>query len=174
MIFTFESATTSETIDFNVNESPVMVEAHPHPDGIALIVSKTPEKHDGRTDEPKRRHLSDLYSYILERSLSNDEQISIQNDMPIVIFSFGSMTDLIKACVICSEYYSDESSLYKMNDTYYLILNSSFDDLSAYVRSCLLEYGESYPTQNGKPGVLYEYGKSLIKDNAIQSLAKCK
>ncbi|MBR6400730.1 MAG: adaptor protein MecA [Firmicutes bacterium] len=173
----------SEKINFNVSENPVMVEARPHPDGIALIVSRTPEKTDNSSGEEYKRHLSELYNELVEHKLFDDniidnntekEQKSDRNTVTDFIYSFGELSGAIKACSIAAPDYHSESALYKMNDEYYLVLRCSYSELSPAVRNCFIEYGEFCPLHSGSVGMLTEYGKTIIAQDAVGSLAKCK
>ncbi len=169
----------SETIDFNVNESPVMVEAHPMPEGISLIVSKTPDKNDKTLDHPKKQ-FSNFYSEFLDRSFSrirnnaeHENNDILVSEFSAFIYSFDSLADVITACSISAADFHSISTLYKMNDTYYLVLKGG-SRISPTARNCFMEYGELCPPQNGMLGMLTEYGKVIIKDNAVHSLAQCK
>ena len=173
----------SETIDFHVSETPVMVEALPHKDGIALIVSKTPDKNE----DSARRRLTSLYNEFVEHRLfdrSTEEGISDVatpkpgtekgQSIPCVIFSFADLSSVITACAISAPEYTDESSLYKMDDKYFLVLRCSYQSLHPSVRNCFTEYGESCPVQSGRLGMLTEYGKVLVETGAVQAMAECE
>ena len=176
----------SETIDFHMNDTPVMVEALPHKDGIALIVSKTPEKNE----DSARRRLTSLYNEFVEHRLfdrnteesiynaikqkAEDENIQgTEQSIPCVIFSFADLSSVITACSISAPDYTDESSLYKMDDKYFLVLRCAYKNLHPSVRNCFTEYGESCPVQNGRLGMLTEYGKVLVETGAVQAMAEC-
>ena len=176
----------SEKINFNVSENPVMVEARPHPDGIVLIVSRTPEKNDKISGEDYKRHLSELYNELVEQKLFDDSIIDdpavnpetgtqdVGNKVTSFIYTFDELSGVIKACCISAPDYHSDSALYKMNDEYYLVLWCSYNELSPSVRNCFTEYGEFYPLHSGSIGMLTEYGKVIIKNDAVHSLAKCK
>ncbi|MBQ8940251.1 MAG: adaptor protein MecA [Firmicutes bacterium] len=172
----------SEKINFNANENPVMVEARPHPDGIALIVSRTPERADQVSGDDLKKHLSSLYSDLFgERSdniIDDDSPVNEiyadRNTVTDFIYMFDSLSSAITACSIGAPEYHGDSALYKMEGKFYLVLRCSYSEFTPAARNCFMEYGEFCPLHSGSVGMLTEYGKTIIKEDAVISLAKCK
>ena len=171
----------SERINFNVTENPVMVEAHPHPDGIVLIVSRTPDKNDNLITEEYKRHLANIYNDFIDNRFSDigkgetttrpaDKK---ENKALNYIFAFSDFDKLAAACKICAHTYSAKSTLFKMQGKYYLVLTCLTSELSPAVLSCLGEYGETLVSFNKKAALFSEYGDVIIRDNAVSALAGC-
>lgn len=174
----------SERINFNVTENPVMVEARPHPDGIVLIVSKTPEKNDSLINEEYKRHLANLYNEFMDSRLIESNTLTsdisgqnVKQSDPIkdlsYVFAFNDLSKLITACKLCSPIYHGQSTLYKLNSEYYLVLTVQSEEMLYSVRDCLCEYGELKRRLNEKTYFLSEYGDAIIPENAVASLADC-
>lgn len=92
------------------------------------------------------------------------------------IFSFQNINDLSKACSMIDSIYKDSNSLYKspIDHHYYLIVNKKITDLENFQKTCncLSEYGRRVKANYGMPYYFEEHFKIIIKENAIQTLAK--
>ncbi|MBQ9518628.1 MAG: adaptor protein MecA [Firmicutes bacterium] len=173
----------SERINFNVNENPVMVEARPHPEGIVLVVSRTPSKNDTLFNEEYKKHLSNLYNEFVNSShFSNDFSDNSRNVSadPVIedsetstVLCFKDMKKLIDACKVCNAMYNGQSTLWKLKGDYYLVLKYRKDLISPSAVNCFYEYGEQSRRIIGSTNMLSEYGEQLIAENAVESLAKC-
>lgn len=172
----------SERINFNVTENPVMVEARPHPEGMVLIVSRTPEKTDNLITDEYKRHLANLYNDFIDRKLfeapaglpfDDLDRHNAENDTVGLVFAFDDISKLIAACGLCADMYSGSSMLCKLKDEYYLVLNCGSSTFNPSVSACLAEYGELKHKLDGKAYLLPEYGDVIIEKNAITSLANC-
>ena len=159
----------------------------------AYTVWQITERNDVRAEKNEdsaRRRLTSLYNEFVEHRLfdrnteesiynaikqkAEDENIQgTEQSIPCVIFSFANLSSVITACSISAPDYTDESSLYKMDDKYFLVLRCAYKNLHPSVRNCFTEYGESCPVQNGRLGMLTEYGKVLVETGAVQAMAEC-
>ncbi len=92
------------------------------------------------------------------------------------IFSFSSMTDVIKPSVILKDTYNDKNSLYKDLKTgrYMLVINKINDSTENFNKACniLSEYGKLERMLPSSEFFFKEHYESVIEENAIQSLAK--
>lgn len=92
------------------------------------------------------------------------------------IFSFASMSDVIKPSVILKDTYNDKNSLYKdlKTDRYMLVINKIEDTTENFNKACniLSEYGKLERMLPSSEFFFKEHYESVILDNAIQSLSK--
>lgn len=169
----------SERINFNVTENPVMVEARPHPDGIVLIVSRTPEKNDELITDEYKRHLASLYNDFVENRVfdsgsgTTPAPEASEDAVTNYIYTFTSFSKLVSSCKLCAGIYKGKSTLCKLNDKYYLVLSCLPKEHTAAVSGCLSEYGDTRAHFSTRPGFVSEYGDIIICENAISTLAGC-
>ena len=129
-----------------------------------------------------KKHLSSLYSDLFgERSdniIDDDSPVNEiytdRNTVTDFIYMFDSLSSAITACSIGAPEYHGDSALYKMEGKFYLVLRCSYSEFTPAARNCFMEYGEFCPLHSGSVGMLTEYGKTIIKEDAVISLAKCK
>lgn len=92
------------------------------------------------------------------------------------LFSFGSLYDIMRFSHIAVSFYNGESSLYKKEkDGSYLLLVSPSKLFAANVNrlhNLLTEYGRQESVSLAAKSYLEEHCEPVIKDNAIESLAK--
>ena len=92
------------------------------------------------------------------------------------IFSFASMTDVIKPSVMLKDTYNDKNSLYKDGKTgrYMLVINKIEDTTENFNKACniLSEYGKLERMLPSSEFFFKEHYECVIEDAAIQSLSK--
>jgi len=92
------------------------------------------------------------------------------------IFSFESMSDVIKPAIVLKSVYSDRNSLYKDDRTgrYMLVINRVEGTTEAFNRACniLSEYGKLERTLPSREFFYKEHYTCVIEDSALQSLSK--
>ncbi len=88
------------------------------------------------------------------------------------IFSFASIHDLCEYTKILPRNLRVVSSLYKMDDTYYLYLHKGNASYERYSRACIqaMEYGRIYAATEEKVVYVKEYGKCILEEKALAKL----
>ncbi|MEG1965683.1 MAG: adaptor protein MecA [Oscillospiraceae bacterium] len=90
-----------------------------------------------------------------------------------IIFAFENLDNLISASISLFNNYCKlvyHSTLFFMDNKYYLIINST-NDTKGLATNLLLEYGDLLGKGEIAASFPDEYGKLLIKNNAIDKLA---
>lgn len=94
------------------------------------------------------------------------------------MFSFDSMTSVIRPSAAIVNLYNDKNSLFKDEKTgrYVLILNKTDSSVENFNRACniLSEYGKLERNIRTTEFYYKEHFEAVIEDNALQSLAKVK
>jgi len=87
----------------------------------------------------------------------------------LLIYAFNNIEDLRQLSKNISPIYNGESSLYKHENTYYLVLLRSNFTVSdkKKLETMLSEFGTKITNVNFFEGYLNEYGSKLVEDNAI-------
>ena len=130
--------------DFKIDGSQLMVEAISQPDKFVMIVTKTgaeKKKPIELPSAPKQRNL--------------------------LIFAFPSINEVKQACSVIKNFYNGKSVLYRFEDEYYLSLNP----YNSKKLDVLTEYGREIKDVVSVSGMLSEYGKMLITENAVEKTA---
>lgn len=92
-----------------------------------------------------------------------------------IIFRFKDINELSMGVSFLSKLYFHiilESSLYLLDDSYYLLIYSYFK-MDDRISSALSECGEFYGKGAVKSAFLKEHGKELIKSDAVKKLCSC-
>lgn len=85
-------------------------------------------------------------------------------------YSFIDLEDIIQLCKRIINSYRGDSSVYKHDSNYYLVLKPYDSDSNALVEALAEEYGSKCKTAEI---FLREYGKTLIENSAVEILAWC-
>ncbi|MBP5197725.1 MAG: adaptor protein MecA [Lachnospiraceae bacterium] len=186
----------SEEFGFEVNESPLMIEAVPlNRECLVLIITKVndPEELDTRfsrftpdpfeneddDDEDADKEILDLFKQT--QSVAKAPEIvteTIENapekgeEKRIRSFYFNSVSDIIGAAEVCGEGFNGDDSLYLDNiNGKYILVVSEGDDPRSFLAACntLTEYAASNGIK-GEP-FISERHKLLIKGNALKKLS---
>jgi adapter protein MecA 1/2 len=151
---------------FSSSDSQLVIEAIPDSDeGFVVTISKIDEEGD----------FESIQKYIKNKFKKNDLRVKKKNRKiysTIMIYSFKDFEDLCALSKKISSMYSGESSLFKLVDTYYLILTrSSFTISNSKMFDVFLsEYGGKIINIGFYEGYLNEYGTKIIEFNAIEIL----
>lgn len=88
------------------------------------------------------------------------------------IFVFDSLRDVMGYAAALPDTLRVQSSLYEMQNRYYLCLNKGAAAYERFSRACIqaMEFGKLYSAQPGQELVLKEHGKCLIEEKAIRKL----
>lgn len=148
---------------FSASDSQLAIEAVPD-DGESFVVIITKLDEDGDF-ESIQKYIKNKFKKTDLRSKKKGSKICSS----IVIYSFDNFDDL---CVLSNRLrniYTGESTLYKLKNTYFLILakNSwSVDNLKMF-ESLLGEYGTMVQNTSFYEGYLDEYAVTIVECNAI-------
>jgi adapter protein MecA 1/2 len=151
---------------FSSSDSQLCIEAIPDSDeGFVVTISKVDEDGD----------FESIQKYIKNKFKKNDLRVKKKNRKiysTIMIYSFNEFEDLCALSKKISPMYSGESSLFKLKDTYYLILTrSNFTISNSKMFDVFLsEYGRRISNIGFYEGYLSEYGTKIIEFNAIEVL----
>ena len=88
------------------------------------------------------------------------------------VFVFSSLSEVIDYVEILPEKIRITSSLYKMNDNYFLHITRGAASYERYSRACVqaLEFADLYRADVGCDEILKEHGECLIAEKAIRKL----
>ncbi len=88
------------------------------------------------------------------------------------VFSFASLSQVIGYADILPAGLRIQSSLYKMNDDYFLYLKQGSASYDRFGRACAqaLEFGDLYRVESGCDEMLKEHGECLIAEKAVRKL----
>lgn len=102
-----------------------------------------------------------------------------EDDKPIFVakmFSFKTMSDVIKPAVALKDVYTDNNSLYKdsVNGGYILVINKNEGTTKSFNRACnvLSEYGKLERTLPTREFYYKEHFECVIENDAIQKLSQ--
>lgn len=149
---------------FLVGESQVFIEALPTPpEGFEIIVTKVEDD----------KEFESIHKYIknkLKKSDLSSKKKSRRISVNVYIYSFSTFEDLCEGIKEINQYYTVESSLYKYQDAYFLVIPKSYRAEISFesVEMSLNEFGVKVSNSAFFEGILNEYGEKLIEDNAIE------
>ncbi|MCR5254914.1 MAG: adaptor protein MecA [Acetatifactor sp.] len=186
----------NEEFGFEVNESPLMIEAVPlNKECLVLIITKvndpeeldtrfsrfTPDPFDNENDEDDDadNEILDLFRKTQEAAKAPEVVTETIENVPekgdekrVRSFYFTSMSDIIGAAEVCGEGFNGTDSLYqdKFSGKYILVLNEG-EDSRSFLAACntLSEYSASN-AMKGEP-FISEHHRLMIKDNALKKLS---
>ena len=116
-------------------------------------------------------HFSDIAAQVKEKSAKKGE--NKENKHPdFAVFQFTSIRDLIQYAKILPRNLRVDSSLYKLNDAYFLYLRKGGASYERYSRACIqaLEYGMLAGASEEKVVYLKEHGECMIEEKAVARL----
>ncbi len=160
---------------FIVHDSQLIIEAMPTKSGGFTIFVTRVEGNDG---------LETIQKYIKNKLRKTELKVKKKNKNPeplFIVYAFDGFDDVCSASVRVHDIYTQNSSLYKYKNQYYLALfsNEVLDENSGdgisnvdMVTTILSEYGAMCSNHSITEGLLNEYGEIIIKDNAIDVLNK--
>lgn len=163
-----------EKFDFDVENTPLMIEAIPvAPDSIIIFVSKVdnPSAIEERFTSftPKQLEKKD------RQSKKDTNKKSNTNNYFVLIYSFDSLSQITDISKRLKSLYVGDSSVYKLNSRFYLVLDKLENQnqnkkLLSHLELILLEYGHKHISNNISKYYLIEHGEVLIKANALNIL----
>lgn len=155
----------SEECGFYVDTNKFIIEAIPSSiDSIILIITKVSENED----------ILDRLGIYNKNVSSTNKTSSITStvvDEDVCVYSFKSLDTISEAAKRLVPVYESRSSLFKYNNTYYLVMNTCDEDKADYINSVLVEYGNKQNASDLAEYFFLEHGESIIKANALPILA---
>lgn len=175
-----------EDFGFEAENVPLMIEAVPlSPDSIMLVVTKVEdpsqieekleavgERPTHRTfKEPEEDRMTDL-ALMGKEVKTAEKEVAVK--VKSLTYLFDNFDNICMAAHRLQPMFIGDNSLYKYNDKYFLILNKNkkAHTNKDALMSMLEEFGSQCPSIDLNEMFLKEHGKLMIKDHAIDVLAK--
>ena len=172
--------TAFDEFGFEANNAPLMIEAVPLTgESIMIIVTKVTDPSDideklasfatqkgTRKFVKKDSEVEDTISY-------STKDLELPKTKLPTIYAFKSLEHITKLSKQLLSTYDGDNSLYKMTSPstkYFLVLNDF--NLNTPSIDILCEYGQKYNNSNISVAFLNEHSNVMIKNKAIQVLAK--
>lgn len=153
-------------LGFTASDSQLCIEAVPDSDeGFVILITKMDEECE----------FESIHKYIKNRFKKTDLRVKKKTKKvcsTIVIYAFDDFEDLCLLSKRLFNIYTGESTLYKLKNTYYLLLTKnswSIDNLKTF-DLILNEYGQKIKNTNFFEGYLNEYAITVIDCSAIESI----
>lgn len=153
-------------LGFTTSDAQLCIEAVPDADeGFVILITKMYEECE----------FESIHKYIKNRFKKTDLRVKKKTKKvcsAIVIYAFDDFEDLCLLSKRLFNIYSGESTLYKLENTYYLLLTKnswSVDNLDTF-DLVLSEYGQKVKNTNFYEGYLNEHGVKIIDYAAIESI----
>jgi adapter protein MecA 1/2 len=149
---------------FTAQESQLIFEAWPDSnEGYIVTITKVEENDD----------FESIHKFIKNKYKNSDlkaKRKSRKICSTVIIYSFKTIDDLVDLSKRLFPIYTGESSVYTLNDLYYLVLtrNTSSQSTIAKWENIMNEYGTKIYNINIYEGYLCEYGKIMFDRNALK------
>jgi len=152
---------------FSASDAQLFIEATPG-SGDNLVITLTKVEEDGDF-ESIQKYIRNRF----KRSELKTKKKSKKVSSGVFIYSFDEFEDLCKVVGKISESYSGESTLYKYNETFFLMItNTAIANTNPdYFDSLMSEYGRKAANTSFVDGFLNEYGIKMIEYNAIEVIS---
>ncbi len=153
--------------DFVSENTPLMVEAVPMgTDGIMIIVTKVNNK-DKKAPLMQQAQESRRWK---KKPMDTQEHAEDKNS-DILIYSFPQLDDIIHVSLRLDGSFKGESSVYKNDGKYFLVLQKNTAEESD-TELVLKEYGQKHVSTPLAKYYLLEHGETIIPEKAVKALAK--
>ena len=157
-----------EEYGFESAETPLMVEAMPSSaDGIMIIVTRLKDKEDAKERYQSLAEARDLRRFKTKGIKRIECEEDKTDDGEIMVWSFDTLDDIIDLSIRIDASFNGQSSLYKMNGRYFLVLDSSKD-----LELILGDYGTKHVSNTLSKYYLKEHGETITPANAVKILAR--
>lgn len=161
--------------DFISENTPLMVEAVPMgTEGIMIIVTKVNNKDNKSTNPADLLHQAQEMHRWKKKPLDTLEHAEEKNS-DILIYSFPELDDVIRVSLRLDNGFKGESSVYKNDGKYFLVLQGdtyTAEESSEELELVLKEYGQKHVSTPLAKYYLLEHGETIIADKAVKALAK--
>ncbi len=121
-------------------------------------------------------HFGDIVEQVKEKSAGKKQTAKKEQAEPkrpdFAVFQFGSIRDLCEFAKVLPHNLRVSSSLYRMDQSYFLYMQKGGASYERYSRACIhaLEYGVLYGATEDKVVYLQEHGECLIEEKAVAKL----
>ncbi len=171
----FRDIMTEAMLDcgFDATNTPLMIEAMPVTmDTVMIIVSKVNKDMDiDRVISLTPKSLEDRkYKQSTIKTFDENQDIFIEDDEEIYIYSFKTLDDIISLSERLNESYEGNNILYKYQDRYFLSMQKN-DTFVTSLDSVVSEYGQKHISNIISKYYLDEHGEVIIKNNALSILS---
>lgn len=156
-------------IDIDIETCSIIIEAMPiSEDSIMIIVSKARDNNDFN------EIINLVPASLTTRKFKQDDELKLitssqnQDDETFFVYQFNDFETVCEVSLRIQNF-KGNSILYKLDDKYYLVLESSLtidDDLEIV----LSEYGQKFVSNSISKYFLEEHGEAIIKQYAITIL----
>ncbi len=151
-----------KTLDFYIDTNKFIIEAIPYNENsIVLIITKASDM-----------DVTDILEKLAfdKNLITKNISISFNKNESICIYCFKSLDTIINLSkrLICS----NNSSLFKYKNLYYLIVDTLEEENSEYINSILGEYGKKQKSSDLSKSFFLEHGEVIIKQDALLVLSK--
>lgn len=149
---------------FDTSASQLCIEAYPDiDDGFTITITKLDEDGDF---ESIHKYIKSKYSKKDLRSKKKSKKVCSS----LLMYSFSNFEDLCMLCKKIYPYYTGDSSLYKYQSTYYIVLAKNNLNVSNFkvLESFIMEYASKISNIAFYEGYLNEYGQKIMQDNALE------
>jgi adapter protein MecA 1/2 len=180
-----------EDFDFEMDGSPLIVEAMQTGGDLVLVVTKVDKDSEQGPGQSFVKNIKDHFNIhsISEETRDEDEEMSEIQDIPLqnaepekkVLPSYGvckfqDMESIIKVAKLVENYYDSDNTLYKNpeDSSYYLMYTrnrNTEDEFSIFINQ-LREFGDDTNISYAFRFYVDEHYKVIIKDEALQTLAE--
>lgn len=179
-------ARANEEFGFETDNVPLMIEAVPlSTDSIMIVVTKVEdpsqieqkletigERPTHRTfKEPEEDRLTDLA--LMGKDISEVQAIPINKEIALT-YLFNDFDQVCMAAHRVQPMFAGDNSLYKYNESYFLVLgkNRKADSAIEGIVGVLDEFGSRCPSSDLNEMFLKEHGKLMIDLHAVDVLSK--
>lgn len=172
-----------ETLGFEVDDAPLMIEAIPvNPDSLILLITKV-EKDDDASAESRMERIKNIIGdavHDLAEQVEEQEVIHVKDkkkERPqSAVFMFRALDRVIDYSKKIENYYDSENSLYKstVDNRYYLYMTKNKNNDEEFARSIYkaTEYAVPCRVMYATGDFFDEHFEVIIKDEALQMLAE--
>ena len=153
---------------FLVGDSQIFIEAVPTPpEGFEIIVTKVEDD----------KEFESIHKYIKSKLKRADLAAKKKNkriSTNIIVYSFSTFEDVCQGVGQIDYSNSNSGSLYKYNNSYYLVIPKNFKDQTGFepIEITLNEFGERVSNSAFFEAFLDEHGEKLMEDNALEIIRK--
>ena len=159
-----------DAFGFEVNDSPVIIEASPvSKDTLVIFISKVDK--DSVFDRLKSH--AELFESVEEKVQPKKSSRKRVSKEPLLIYSSENLTTIELACNDLNGLFEGQSMLYKLKEKYYLVLgkNTLKGIPSKKIESILCETILKVQSTKISLAHLEEYGENLIDVRAVELMS---
>lgn len=148
---------------FSASNAQLFIEATPGTsDNLVITVTRVDEDED----------FESIHKFIRNKFKKSELKVRKKGKRvasEVLIYSFFEFDDLCSAADVISALYFGDSTLYKYDDMFYLVLTSTSiaSTNPEYFDSVMSEYGKKVQNTSFTEGFLNEYGSKMIEYDAL-------